>query len=73
MCLHANRLSSKVHEVVAPSELHLFILDEIGEHSLCQLAFRASTHNGARCSRRSAVVDQVIGEDGGNCKEDSAS
>lgn len=64
MCLHASRFLSKVNEVVAPSELHLFILDEIGEHSLCQLAFCASTRNGVRNSRRPAMVDQDIGEDG---------
>ena len=64
MCLHVNRLLSKINEVVAPFELHLFILDEIGSDNLCQPAVCSSTRNGARNSRKPVVVDHDIGEDG---------
>jgi len=64
MCLHVNKFSLKINEVVAPFELHLFILDEIGTNNLCQPALCSSTQNGAGNSRKPLVVDHDIGEDG---------
>lgn len=64
MCLHASNLFSKINELVAPYELHLFVLDEIGQQKLGQSVLRAPTHYGAGNTRKPIVVDHDIGEDG---------
>lgn len=64
MCLHANKFLSKVDDTVAPYELHLFILDEIGQHYFSQSVLHAPTHYGASNTRKPVVVDHDIGEDG---------
>lgn len=64
MCLHDNNLLSKVNEIVAPYELHLFVLDEIGQPNLGQSVLCAPTHYRAGNTRKPIVVDHDIGEDG---------
>lgn len=60
MCLHVSKFLLKINEFVAPDELHLFVLDEIGDHNLSYTALCASMHTSARNSRNPVVVDQEI-------------
>lgn len=64
MCLDANKSLSKANKTVALYELHLFILDEIGQHSFNQFVLHAPMHYGAGNTRKPIVVDHDIGEDG---------
>lgn len=64
MCLHAKYFSSKVNDGVAPSELPLFILDEVGAQTYIQSMLHAKFHNGARNCQKAFVLDNDLVEDG---------
>lgn len=59
MCVLAENLSREVYLFVAPFELPLFILDEIGDSVL-----HAQKLNGAQNLKKPVVIDHDIGDDG---------
>ena len=59
MCLFAENLLRGVNLFVAPFELPLFILDEIGYSVL-----HAQNPNGAQNLKKPAMLDHDIGDDG---------
>lgn len=56
MCVNAKKFSSKLNEIVAPHELPLFILDEIGEQIYVQSVLHAQRHAGGSNTIRNLVV-----------------
>lgn len=47
MCVKIKKSSFKLNEIIAPHELPLFILDEIGEQALVQPILCEEMHTGA--------------------------